>query len=75
MDVSTWWSALEPATRAWLSENNGDAVPRQIREEIARAGGPLPFDAWWVEVDGLADPTMPDEAVDWIEEVSNAEDN
>jgi Methyltransferase domain len=73
MAIEVWWPRLQPATRAWLVANNGDAVPAPIVEEIVHAGGPGRSDAWWVAQDGSADARMPDAAIDWIEEIANEE--
>lgn len=73
MSIDMWWPELRPETREWLIANNGDAVPRTITEEIEAAGGPGQSDGWWVDQDGSAGSSMPDEAIDWIEEVANEE--
>ena len=73
MPIEVWWPKLRPEIREWLVINNGDAVPATIRGEIEAVGGPGPADGWWVEQEGSDDPSMPDDAVDWIEEVANAE--
>lgn len=73
MSIETWWPKLRPVTRDWLISNNGDVVPRPIIEEIAAAGGPPESDGWWVSDDDLNGVCMPDEAVDWIEDVANDE--
>lgn len=72
MSNEQWWSKLGPETRAWLIDNNGDAVPEGVAAEVAAAGGPLP--------QGNADDDAPpgryytDEVVDWVEEMANDED-
>jgi hypothetical protein len=73
MSIAVWWPKLQPATRDWLIANNGDAVPAAIIDEITEAGGPVTSDAWWVGHDGSTDSFMPDEAIDWIEEIANEE--
>ena len=73
MSVQVWWSELRPETREWLIANNGDAVPVSIVEEIAAAGGPARSEGWWVRDDEPERLLMPDEAVDWIEEIANDE--
>jgi len=73
MSIEVWWPKLQPATRDWLIANNGDAVPAAILEEITEAGGPAKSDAWLVGQDGSTDFFMPDEAIDWIEEIANDE--
>ena len=67
-----WWSRLEPATRAWLMNNNGDAVPGSVAAEVRAAGGPAALPA--EEDDGQAGLYYPDEVIDWIEAIANAED-
>ena len=67
-----WWANLEPATRAWLINNNGDAVPEAIAREVAAAGGPA---ATLTDADG-GTPALyfPDEVTDWIEAAANDEE-
>ena len=67
------WPRISHETRDWLIANNGDAVPASVTEEITRAGGSVATDAWWVGQNGPAGFSLSDEAVDWIEEVANAE--
>ena len=67
-----WWSRLEPATRAWLMNNNGDAVPDGVAAEVLGAGGPAALPA--EEDDGQGNLYYPDEVIDWIEATANAED-
>ena len=59
--------------REWLVENNGDAVPAEVLEEIADAGGSFDSDAWWVGESGPSGFYFSDDAVDWIEAVGNGE--
>ena len=73
MSIEAWWPQLRPETRAWLTANNGDAVPSVIAEEIAALGGPAIADAWWSDAEGASGRNMPDDAVDWIEEAANEE--
>ena len=73
VSIDAWWPKLRPETREWLVANNGDAVPTSIVEEITQAGGPAHSDAWWVIDHQSAGARMPDEAVDWIEEIANEE--
>jgi hypothetical protein len=46
MTIETWWPRLRSETRQWLTENNGDAVPHPIVDEIAAVGGPTAAGAW-----------------------------
>lgn len=73
MSIQAWWPQLRPETQQWLTSNNGDAVPPLILDEIASVGGPAAGDPWWDEADGSPGPCMPDDAVDWVEEVANEE--
>ena len=73
MKIDTWWPRLRTQTQQWLIDNNGDVVPGWVMAEIDAAGGPAPADPWWRLEPRSADRLMPDDAVDWIEEVANAE--
>ena len=44
MSIDQWWTKLQPATRTWLINNNGDEVPAAVAAEIAGAGGPATDD-------------------------------
>jgi hypothetical protein len=73
MSIEQWWPKLQPSTREWLIENNGDEVLAVVVAEIAEAGGPVASDPWWV---GQSAPGfhLPDDATDWIEAVANGEE-
>lgn len=73
MNNEQWWASVAPSTREWLIANNGDAVPQDIAEEVARAGGPVAAEDTSEESEqpGLF---YPDEITDWIEERANDED-
>jgi hypothetical protein len=73
MDIEQWWAQLKPSTKAWLIDNNGDAVPAAIVAEIANAGGSVESGSWWVGESGPAGFYFSDEAVDWIDAVGNGE--
>ena len=73
MSIDVWWPKLRLATRQWLISNNGDIVPGSIIEEITAAGGPTESDVWWVSQEDSTGLSMPDEAIDWIEEIANEE--
>ena len=73
MNIDQWWPKLKPSTRAWLVENNGDAVPAEVVAEIASVGGPVASDAWWVGQNGPSGFYLSDAATDWIEAVANGE--
>ena len=73
MSIEAWWPKLRQQSREYLIDNNGDVVPPELVVEIARAGGDIKTDAWWV---GQRDATgffLSDEAIDWIDEVANVE--
>jgi hypothetical protein len=74
MAIEQWWGTLPAATKEWLTDNNGDAVPPPIVAEIAAVGGPSETDSWWVHEDGADVLFLPDDAVDWIEAVANGEE-
>ncbi|MET3176789.1 UNVERIFIED_ORG: hypothetical protein ABIB52_004667 [Arthrobacter sp. UYCu721] len=68
-----WWSRLSPSTRAWLIDNNGDAVPDDVACEVANVGGPVAAEV--ASEDGpKPDLFYSDEIVDWVEQKSNYED-
>ena len=73
MSIEAWWPKLQPATREWLMANNGDAVPVAIIDENTAAGGPVRSDAWWATQEASTGLCMPDEAIDWIEDIANDE--
>jgi hypothetical protein len=73
MGNEQWWSRLEPATREWLIANNGDAVPERVATEVTAAGGPVAMEPTCGD-DTEPGLLYPDEIVDWIEEIANAED-
>lgn len=60
-NIDQWWPKLKPATRAWLMDNNGDAMPDEVVTEITAAGGVLTA------------ASLSDEDMDWIEAVANGE--
>jgi hypothetical protein len=72
MSMEVWWPRLRQETRDWLIDNNGDALPASVTDEITRAGGLVTTDAWWVGQNGPAF-YLSDAAVDWIDEVANGE--
>jgi hypothetical protein len=73
VSIESWWPRLPEETRKWLIANNGDAVPAWVTEQIARAGGLVTTDAWWVGQYGPTGCYLSDEGVDWIDEVANGE--
>jgi hypothetical protein len=73
VSIEAWWPKLKPETRDWLIANNGDVVPAPVVEEIARVGGAISADAWWVGQHGPTGFYLSDAAVDWVDEVANGE--
>jgi hypothetical protein len=73
LDMAQWWRRLTPATREWLIENNGDAVPHHIVAEIVDVGGSIASDTWWSGETDSEGFHFSDEAVDWIEAAANSE--
>lgn len=73
MSLEAWWPLLQSDTRDWLIANNGDALATAILDDIARVGGPLPADAWWVGDNGPDGFYLSDAGIDWIETVANGE--
>lgn len=73
MSIEAWWPTLRPESRDYLIANNGDVVPPELVEEIARAGGDVTPDTWWVGENGPEGFYLSDEAIDWIDEVANGE--
>ena len=74
MGIEQWWTKLQPSTRQWLINNNGDQVPEAIEAEIAEAGGPASDDSWWAGQDETTGHYFPDDAIDWVEAAANEEE-
>ncbi|WP_406633567.1 hypothetical protein [Pseudarthrobacter quantipunctorum] len=74
MGIEQWWTKLQPSTRQWLINNNGDQVPAAIVAEIAEAGGPASDDSWWASQDETPGHCFPDDAIDWVEATANEEE-
>jgi hypothetical protein len=74
MNIEEWWLKVKPSTRDWLTENNGDAIPDDVVQEIVAVGGSVASDAWWVGENGPSGLYLSDSAVDWIEAKANDED-
>jgi hypothetical protein len=74
MDIEEWWPNLKPSTKEWLIENNGDAIPDDLIQDITQAGGSVASDASSVGEDGPSGSYLSDDAVDWIEAEANDED-
>lgn len=73
MSIETWWPNLQPASREWLIDNNGDAVPVEVVDDIVASGGTVAKDASWVGEVGPEGVYLSDAAIDWVEEVANGE--
>jgi hypothetical protein len=73
MHIQEWWPKLSSPSRDWLLANNGDAVPAEIRGEIAAAGGPDTSEEWWTNQIDSEGFHFPDDATDWVEAVANGE--
>jgi hypothetical protein len=73
MDIEQWWPRLSPATREWLTANNGEVIPPPIVGEIIDAGGDPAAGSWWVGESGIDGLSLSDAAIDWIEEAANGE--
>ena len=73
MSLEIWWPLLQQESRDWLIANNGDALSTPVLDDIARVGGPVPWDAWWVGENGPNGFYLSDAGIDWIEAVANGE--
>jgi len=74
MDIEQWWPLISADTRRWLIDHNGEPVPDDLAGEIARAGGTVSSEAWWIDdvgTDGAL--ILSDAGVDWIEAAGNDE--
>ena len=53
MSLEACWPKLrQPSRDYYLIGNNGDVVPPDLVDEIARAGGIIGTEAWWVGQNG-----------------------
>ena len=75
MDISGWWPKLSDASQQWLIDHNGEAVPPEIVGQITSVGGIITTDAWWVGQGGPTGLYLSDRAIDWVEEVANADNS
>jgi len=64
MSIEQWWTKLQPSTREYLIDNNGDVVPAEVVAEIAEVGGPESTDSWWANQNGAPGHYFPDDAID-----------
>lgn len=74
MNIQDWWPLLDPSTRQWLINNNGDMVPPGILDQIKAVAGQAETHASWVGDDGPEGFSLSDEAIDWVEQAANDED-
>ncbi|MEO8221833.1 MAG: hypothetical protein ABI563_13730 [Specibacter sp.] len=74
MNIQDWWPLLDPSTRQWLINNNGDMVPPSILAQIKAVAGEAAADASCVGDDGPEGFSLSDEAIDWVEQAANDED-
>ncbi|MGO4384890.1 hypothetical protein [Specibacter sp. RAF43] len=75
MDIENWWPLLDPATRQWLMDNNGDVVPPGVLDQITAVAGHPEVDASWAGDSVPEGFLLSDEAIDWIEDTANDEDS
>lgn len=73
MRIENWWPLLDPSTREWLINNNGDVVPPHILDRIVAVAGPATSGAAWVGDNVPKEFTLSDGAIDWIETMANDE--
>jgi hypothetical protein len=73
MEIFEWWPKLDFDAKAWLIAHNGEAMPPEVMDKIAAAGGSATSSAWWVGESGPDGFFLSDEAVDWIETIANDE--
>jgi hypothetical protein len=73
MSIEQWWTKLQPSTREYLIDNNGDVVPAEVVAEIAEVGGPDSTDSWWADQNGASGHYFPDDVIDWVEAIANDE--
>jgi hypothetical protein len=70
MRITEAWPLLQPSTREWLIEHNGEPLTPEIAAEIVALTG----DAGSAMMDDTSDGALlADEAVDWIETIANDE--
>ena len=73
MNIAQWWQALDPGSRDWLIEHNGEALTEPIVAAVMSAAEGATDTEWWA-VDAGDGPHLTDSAVDWIEAVANEEE-
>ncbi len=73
MNIENWWPLLNPSTRQWMIDNNGDVVPPSILDQITAVAGHPTAEATWVADNVGEEFMLSDQAIDWIEEAANNE--
>ena len=73
MSLEVLWPLLRQESRDWLVAHNGETVSGPVLDDLARVGGPVPSDAWWVGANGPNGVDLSDEGIDWVEAVANGE--
>lgn len=74
MAIDELWNALEPETRAWLIEHNGESLDPQILDEVLAANNGVADPSWWAGESTAGSSQLTDDAIDWIEAVANGEE-
>ncbi|RAN79510.1 hypothetical protein B5P43_13435 [Bacillus sp. SRB_336] len=64
---------MDPPTKQWLINNNGDVVPPNILDQITAVAGAPTTDVSWLGQNVPEGIFLSDEAIDWIEETANDE--
>lgn len=67
------WQMLDEPTREWLIAHNGEPLPAPVLAEIRGEHRDLAGIPWLQRSDDEG-WTLTDEAVDWVEEFANGED-
>lgn len=66
MSIATWWTCLQPAERAWLTQHNGEPIPPEIVVGIADAGCDVTTDIFWVRGDTGGALFLSRQDIDWV---------
>ncbi len=73
MSLEVWWPLLQQESRDWLVAHNGEALSTLVLDDLARVGGPVPSEGWWVGENGPNGFYLSDAGIDWVEAVANGE--
>jgi hypothetical protein len=73
VDLEVRWPLLQQESRDWLVAHNGEALSAAVLDDLARVGGSVPAEAWWVGASGPDGVHLSDAAIDWVETVANGE--